>query len=79
MKFIYENRVQLKTAVFWDVLSCSPLELYQHSEAWSTSNITLEDWGSMFLQNVHTILSNCKALYHSIVCNHCFENLRLWC
>jgi len=43
MKFIYENRVQLKTAVFWDVLSCSPLELYQHSEAWSTSNITLED------------------------------------
>jgi hypothetical protein len=43
MEFIYENSVQLKTAVFWDVASCSPLELYQHSEAWSTSNINLED------------------------------------
>jgi hypothetical protein len=79
MKCIYEDGVQFKTAVFWDVVSCSPLELYKHSEASSTSNINFEDWGSSFLQNVHTLLSNCMALYHSIVCIHCFQNLRPWC
>jgi hypothetical protein len=42
-RFIYENSMQLKTVVFWDVMSCSLLELHKHSEAWSTSNVNLED------------------------------------
>jgi hypothetical protein len=79
LKCICENSVQLKTAVFWDVVSCSLLELYQHSEAWYTSNMNLEDWGSIFLQYVCTLLSNYMALYHTIVCNHWFQNLRPLC
>ena len=79
MKFIFANSVQLKTAVFWDVVSCSPLELYQHSEAWSTSNINLEDSGNRLFQNVYTLLSDYMTLYHSIVCDLCFQKHRPWC
>jgi hypothetical protein len=59
--------VQLKTAAFCDVVSCGPLELYHHSEAWSTSNVNLEveaaGFSKMFIPFYQTTWHYITALF----------------